>query len=405
MAQKDLPKPELDLPKPELDLPLPEKELPAPPEKKSKLSKIGLILFGIIIGIFIFGTGAFLLLQNNASKTSVSPTPTQAVDETANWKTYIDEQGNYSLKYPADYKLHTNEVHIFETNNYSYQKNHIELDWKKAGVIPFITVDYESSALNLSDYINSSETKCIYMNSKTEENIKIAKQDAKLYKNTPCGLVGGTVAYVKNNSTIYTIALNGNNFDENFLNNFLSNFKFTDQASQQNTLTKSSPTPTTKAKFIPTESPLSGMKFITSDYDMYFQVPNDFVYNNSSTSNFISLLQNQNGQLAQRLAVDITTTNQDLEDFVNSQNYDQITFSSPTAHEQVTVNDYPAIAVTKQFSEKDVCGSGSTSLMKRTVALVIKGKGVIYSFIVNDSCYTVSKDWFSQIFPTIRIKQ
>lgn len=113
--QKDLPKPLADLPLPEKNLPLPEKELSA----HSDLASQGQALqnhrqvfknkffwgFLIISALIAFLIGGFYLGKNQQTPTSLgSPKPTaQAVDPTADWKTYSGE--NYSFKYPSDWKL------------------------------------------------------------------------------------------------------------------------------------------------------------------------------------------------------------------------------------------------------------------------------------------------------------
>lgn len=95
------------LPLPEKDLPLPEKEIPARAENKGLLSSkwlgIGIIVIVLILGV----SGAYLLGQNNATKTPTQKTvavasPTPTPDPTANWKTYINTQYGYSIKYPSD---------------------------------------------------------------------------------------------------------------------------------------------------------------------------------------------------------------------------------------------------------------------------------------------------------------
>ena len=107
MAQKSLPKeelklpkPELDLPKPQTDLPLPEKELPSN-TKPFHPFRLPLKIFAFLFLLVLFLTSGYVLLQNNAGNTPIIPSPTP-VDENTNLKTYINEEENWQIDYPAD---------------------------------------------------------------------------------------------------------------------------------------------------------------------------------------------------------------------------------------------------------------------------------------------------------------
>lgn len=71
------------------------------------------LLTGGLVAILIGGGGYYLATnQQTTAPTPVatvetSPTPTQAPDETVNWKTYTNEKYKYSIKYPADLKVDT----------------------------------------------------------------------------------------------------------------------------------------------------------------------------------------------------------------------------------------------------------------------------------------------------------
>ncbi len=112
------------LPKPQIDLPLPEKEIPArvtpqghalqnqkPNIFKSKFF-LGFVAFSILIAFLI---GGFMLGRNSVFK-ELNPTApvippkdpviyeaTPTPDPTADWKTYINPDKLYQLKYPADW--------------------------------------------------------------------------------------------------------------------------------------------------------------------------------------------------------------------------------------------------------------------------------------------------------------
>lgn len=87
-------------------------EIPVPPPPKPSLnSKRNLIKWGLIIIIAIlFSSGAtYFLLKPKLTKRIISQTlqqsvpqlsPTSTLDETVNWKTYINDRFEFSFKYP-----------------------------------------------------------------------------------------------------------------------------------------------------------------------------------------------------------------------------------------------------------------------------------------------------------------
>ncbi|MBI3984998.1 MAG: hypothetical protein HY344_03610 [Candidatus Levybacteria bacterium] len=104
---------EKSLPLPEKDLPLPEKEITSGNNSllESKWVKIGLVVFLLVI----VGAGAFVFGRNNLSQNQEpvvpsptqtivqeSPTPTPDTSETKDWKTYLNSQSQWEMKYPVD---------------------------------------------------------------------------------------------------------------------------------------------------------------------------------------------------------------------------------------------------------------------------------------------------------------
>lgn len=109
------------LPKPQTDLPLPEKEIPAEAGLASKgvafrsyrkylvLGIVFVILLAIIGGAYFLGRNSVLKELNPTAPAIPSPdpvfyepTPTPALDETADWKTYTNPQLGYSIKHPSN---------------------------------------------------------------------------------------------------------------------------------------------------------------------------------------------------------------------------------------------------------------------------------------------------------------
>lgn len=90
-----------------------------PSEDQPRQSKKFIIILAIIIALFFFGVGGYLLGTNKSQsipqykQVTVSPTnivqpsptntPTPIEDPTANWKTYINEKLKFSIKYPTSW--------------------------------------------------------------------------------------------------------------------------------------------------------------------------------------------------------------------------------------------------------------------------------------------------------------
>lgn len=89
--------------------------IPAPPSHRYPL----IAYFSILILLLSASTG-FLYYKNQQLKSNLSgywsqptpplmtePTPTQTPDPTANWKTFISPDSNFSLKYPPEHEIKT----------------------------------------------------------------------------------------------------------------------------------------------------------------------------------------------------------------------------------------------------------------------------------------------------------
>jgi hypothetical protein len=59
------------------------------------------ISFGITIAIV-----GYIVLTAKQNQPTNQPSPTSTIDETANWKTYIDNQNRFSFKYPANFRTY-----------------------------------------------------------------------------------------------------------------------------------------------------------------------------------------------------------------------------------------------------------------------------------------------------------
>lgn len=197
------------------------------------------IILGVVV-LAIVAAGAFYLgkqvstpkpqSQTSTTQPTISqPSPSPTPDETANWKTYTNNDGKYSIKYPIDFSLHINEIHVGDANEYQSAKDIVELDSPSAGVIPFILISHKQIAENMSlaSYIDQS-TGCGEIKGSDGNAITIDGRDAKLYENTRCGRAGSTTeAYVKNGTIFYQIVFqDAGNLDKRFVTNFLTLVKF-----------------------------------------------------------------------------------------------------------------------------------------------------------------------------------
>lgn len=103
---------------PETPVQSPSQDQPPQSEDQPRQSKKFIIILAIIIALFFFGVGGYLLgtnknqsksqdqqtnvLPTNIVQSSSTNTPTPIENSTTNWKTYTNSDYGISLKYPAD---------------------------------------------------------------------------------------------------------------------------------------------------------------------------------------------------------------------------------------------------------------------------------------------------------------
>lgn len=312
--------------------------------------------------------------QPTTDNLSSSPVP----DPTADWKTYTNDKYSYSIKYPSDVKIDDSVDEAITLTRNTTPKT----GFGGQGTCCGMTIYYRNyGGIDISGYELVKST----INSYTATRVKHAiPYEQDVWIDNPN----------KQNTFRISITTRGavkpyDKEDFQIFNQILSTFKFTKATTKNNI--QSTPTPVANP----------GMKVYATDYGFYFQYPERFILNNTSTKDTISFLEQQNDIKAQRVLVDIKSTNQSLQDFAR----DQVYYNSedfPVVEEQQVIDGHQALALTKTFSMQEMCHSGNNEKMKRTSYLLVKGDGIIATFIVNDSCYTVASDWFSQIPPTIK---
>lgn len=232
-----LPKPELDLPKPELDLPLPEQEIPAVATKPSRPFRFPLKLFALLLLAVLFFISGSVLLQNNADKSSVNPSPTP-VNETASWKTYTDT--NYSFRYPSEYFINnTPNGFSLALNSKDQSGKPVEVDKIIFTTNPNEFVNYKNSKF-CSDPSSQPTPNCIsddgtYGQKETIENISLdGKTGVSFYMGRGTNNYGYHIIQTTNPSLELRANIQDKNFD-NIFKKIISTFKFTDETANWKT--------------------------------------------------------------------------------------------------------------------------------------------------------------------------
>ncbi len=335
------------------------------------------ILIGLVLLLVIVGGSAFVFSQQKSQEPEVASTakptvssPSPTPDPTADWETYATD--NFSFQYPADYVIQERVRGFFVMN--------------LANVTPAPLQGIFVDTRHNDTYENMVKTQ---ENGLINPIVRDIANGIIISGNIGPGFGEGMsvrTAILKYKQSAITIAPD-QTVSTDFFAQILSTFKFID--SNVNPVSDSAP----EAK--------PSMEIYSTNYGFNFQYPDNFILNNTSTSETISFLQQQNDIKAQRLLVDITKTDQSLEDFGNSQNYGVLN-DSALSPESITIDGHQALAYTKLTSMQDECKTGSSEKMKRTSLLLVKGTDFIVAFVVNDSCYTLENDWFSQIPPTIK---
>ncbi len=210
-------------------------------------------ILGVIVLILVVGTGAYYFGKNSnnttietsespsqspqlfdTSQKQVAPAISPTVDETANWKTYVDKKNQFSFKYPSNGHVETEQVSVvyIATNNKPYftftvrtedNPNHLTTkhvvdkmvdDLKNNKNAPWAKSQADQTLQTMKDYSNGQIT-----------GIKLQSFD----EGYP-GAFGEVVEATENK--IYTFYIgdgsgsNVINSDEKLLDQILSTFKF-----------------------------------------------------------------------------------------------------------------------------------------------------------------------------------
>lgn len=187
-----------DQPKtPSQELPPPEEKLLRAPtffEKYAWIKPVSIL--AILIGTIILSAS---LLRTNDATISKNPSPS-AINTYSGWKTYVSNEGKYSLKYPPAYIL---------SENPSSNTTQIYSD-----IIPgtntnfnFIISYKPTNNQTLQQLINENKICSDISPVEGMPSVINGSKEAQIYLDTPCGSSPTTVVYTINNDTFYIISV------------------------------------------------------------------------------------------------------------------------------------------------------------------------------------------------------
>ncbi len=193
MQPAQVEKPPLELSKPE------EKLLRAPTffEKYAWIKPVSILT--ILIATIILSS--YLLQANNPipNTTSTSPSP-NTINTNAVWKTYVSNEGKFSLKYPPAYTLSENTTSN-TTQIYSNTIPGTKTNFK------FIITYKPSNNQTLQQLINENKICPDISSIKGTPSVINGNEKAQIYLDTPCGSYPTTIVYTINNETLYIITV------------------------------------------------------------------------------------------------------------------------------------------------------------------------------------------------------
>lgn len=335
-------------------------QIPKPPKRKTGLI-IGLSLFLLLLAITgIFAYQNYQLKKQvvqtpPTSEPTISPSP--AVDQTANWKTYTSEVNGFSFKYPLDWQMEENVNYIGPTYpNYTFFfKKKVEfMPGIKLFVVPKTTPEEWVGTRN-SDFKKFAKI----------EEFALDDVQATKISGIPGALEQEWIFVDKTNKTIIFYA--GGLGDElTIFDQILSTFKLLDQTGS-----------TEQNKF---EIPEKGISFVISG-DLIVYKP-EIGYElmlfrtEQQKQSFLDCMQERIGgecnlySLAIRIKILDNPDNLSLEDFVAANVNVKNTGLNPTALQKLKIGNYNVIY-------RDSEGMGLVREM------YIAGSNKIYSFFGN----------------------
>lgn len=161
-----------------------------------------------------------------------------ADSETANWKTYVNNEWRFSLKYPNHWSVEPPEKEYRNLKNQNYRtfrvsfgpiRNEDHMGQKVSpAVSPIVGIevfDTNGEEISIKDAAVKYPYYCGGGSSIGTSGItrKIGGREALIFKRTSCGLAGSAIAYIIDGKYFYSIV----DYQEENLDQILSTFQFT----------------------------------------------------------------------------------------------------------------------------------------------------------------------------------
>lgn len=203
-------------------------------EKYSWLKPIALIV--VLVVTIMFGAFYIIQTENQTSgpmTNTLPPVPPDGppmIDETANWQTYVSEQGRYTIKYPANYTINTNPANLpdairFVSSILPGTNTNFTLSIRYKNVLSGQKLQQLIAQNPVCDSISSSESTSSVIN---------GESPAEMYVDTPCGQNVLTAVYTLHNNILYIFTVESQaNFSEikPYLDKLISTLTFVDETS------------------------------------------------------------------------------------------------------------------------------------------------------------------------------
>jgi len=181
----------------------------------------------IVIVIVVLGLGSYyLLFHQNLISTKKQPRSTStvgAVDETANWKTYRNEQYGFEVKYPSNWKY--NESENTNTNQFLVCFDPL-VNTSCSGGGEMISVSWKTT---LDDQYKTIQPRHANLYDYQKTEVVISGENAQQFTSDNPEAVS-KAAFLNHGGYVYSFILNWNNVvapHKDTLNQILSTFRFT----------------------------------------------------------------------------------------------------------------------------------------------------------------------------------
>lgn len=214
----------------------PVEQTPPISNSEKRKSKLPILIIGIILFLLIVGSAAgFYVFKQQSSNTTAKPTPTpllaevstkagtpnpasNAASATANWKTFVEPDAKYTIKYPSDWSVYTRGNLKQDT----ITSTELTTKGMKSGTFAIGVVKIRKNIFLAKEWVKR------FSNSQTKSDVKtINFNDIDAYEEKIEGVIN--IVFDKND-LLYSISLNTgiyeNYYDQKIIDQILSTFRF-----------------------------------------------------------------------------------------------------------------------------------------------------------------------------------